>query len=66
MVYKHAYLDTSLLLHSVFMLSVVKMVLKGEVGCHVLNSHGIYIVDYGKSWQNHGIVFFEFLWEPRL
>ena len=37
-----------LLLHFAFMLSVVKMLLKGEVGGHVLNSHGNYIVDYGK------------------
>ena len=50
-----------LLLHSVFMLSVAKMLLKGEVGGHVLNnSHGNYIVDHGKSLQNHGIVFFNF------
>ena len=46
-----------LLLHSLFMLSVVKMLLKGEVGGHALNSHGNYIVDHGKSWKNHGIVF---------
>ena len=52
MVYKHAYLNTLLLLHSAFMLSVVKMLLKGEVGGHALNSHGIYIVDHGKSWKN--------------
>ena len=31
MVDKHAYLNTLLLLHSVFMLSVVKIALKGEV-----------------------------------
>ena len=60
MVYKHAYLNTLLLLHSIFMLSVVKMALKGVVGGHALNSHGNYIVDHGKSW-NH---VFEFLWEP--
>ena len=40
MAYKHAYLSTLLLLHSTFMLRVVKMWLKGEVGGHVLNSHG--------------------------
>ena len=57
MVYKHAYLDTLLLLHFTFMLSVVKMPLKGEVGGHALNSRGNYIVDHGKSWKNHGIVF---------
>ena len=31
---------------------------------HALNSHGHYIVNHEKSWKNHGIVFFEFLWEP--
>ena len=49
-----------LLLHSAFMLSVVKMLLKGDVGGCDLNSHGIYIVDHGKSWN----CAFEFLWEP--
>ena len=34
-----------LLLHSAFMLSMVKMLLKGEVGGCALNSHGNYIVD---------------------
>ena len=42
------------------MLSVVKMLLKGEVGGHALNSHGNYVVDHGKSWKNHGIVFLNF------
>ena len=51
MVYKHAYLNTLLLLHSAFMLSVVKIPMKGEVvGC-ALNSHGNYIVDHGKIMQ---------------
>ena len=49
-----------LLLHSTFMLSLVKMLLKGEVGGPALNSHGNYIVDHGKSW----FCDFEFLWEP--
>ena len=49
-----------LLLHSAFMLSVVKMLLKGEVGDRALNSHGNYIVDHGKSWENHGIVLLNF------
>ena len=40
MVYKHAHLNTLLSLHSPFMLSVMKMLLKGEVGGHALNSHG--------------------------
>ena len=34
MVYKHASLNTLLLLNSTFMLSVVKMPIKGEVGGH--------------------------------
>ena len=42
------------------MLSVVKMLLKGEVRGCALNSHGNYIVDHGKSWINHGIVFLNF------
>ena len=49
-----------LLLHSAFMLSVVKMLLKGEVGGRALNSHGNYTVDCGKSWKNLGIVFLNF------
>ena len=49
MVYKHAYLITLLLLHSAFILRVVKMPLKGKVGGHALNSHGHYMVDRGKS-----------------
>ena len=46
------------------MLSVVKMLLKGEDGGHVLNSHENYIVDHGKSWKNHGIVFLNFCANP--
>ena len=53
-----------LLLYSAFMLSVVKLLLKGEIRVCALNKHGNYIVDHDKSWKNHGIVFFEFLWEP--
>ena len=49
-----------LLLHSAFMLSVVKLLLKGEAGVCALNSHGNYIVDRGKPWKNHGIVFLHF------
>ena len=64
MVYKHAYLNTLLLLHSTFILRVVKMPLKGEVGGHALNSHGNYIVEYGKTWKNHGIVFLNFCGNP--
>ena len=64
MVYKHAYLNTLLKLQSTFMLSVVKMPLKGEVGGYALNSLGNYIVDNGKSWKNHGIVFLNFCGNP--
>ena len=64
MVYKQAYLNTLLLLHSAFMLSVVKMPLKGEVGGRALNSCENHIVDHGKSWKNHGIVFFNFCGNP--
>ena len=53
-----------LLLHSAFMLSMVKMLLKGEFGGRALNSHGNYIVDHGKSWKNHGIVFLNFCGNP--
>ena len=38
------------------MLSVVKLLLKGEVGGQALNSHVNYIADHRKSWKNHGIV----------
>ena len=46
------------------MLSMVKLMLKGEVGVCALNSHGNYIVDHGKSWKNHGIVFLNFCGNP--
>ena len=46
------------------LLSMVKMPLKGEVGGLVLNSHGNYTVDHGKSWKNHGIVFLNFCGNP--
>ena len=42
------------------MLSVLKMPLKGEVEA----MHGNYIVDHGKSWKNHGIVFLNFCGNP--
>ena len=38
--------------------------LKGEVGGHALNSHGNHIVDHGKSWKNHGIVFLNICGNP--
>ena len=40
-----------LLLHSAFMLSVVKLLLKGEVGVCALNSPVNYIVDHGKIME---------------
>ena len=55
-----------LLLHSAFMPSVVKMLLKGEFGGSALDSYGNCIVDYGKSWGNHGILFFNFCGNPVL
>ena len=64
MVYKLAYLNTLLLLHSAFMLSMVKMLPKSEVGGHTLNSHRNQIIDHGKSWKNHGIVFLNFYGNP--
>ena len=53
-----------LLLHSAFMLSVVKILLKGEVGGHALNSHGNYSIDRGKSLKSHGNVFLNFCGNP--
>ena len=61
----HAWYTSMLsLLHSAFMLNVVKMLLKGEVGGCALNSHGNSIVDLTwkimeKSWN----CVFEILWE---
>ena len=46
------------------MLSVVKMLLKGEVGGRALNSHGNNIVDHGKSLEKSWNCAFEFLSEP--
>ena len=46
------------------MLCVVKQQLKGVVGRHALNSHRNYIVDHGKSWKDHGIVFLNFCGNP--
>ena len=53
-----------LLLHSAFMLSMVELLLKGEVGVCALSSHGNYIFDHGTSWKNHGIVFLNFCVNP--
>ena len=63
----HAWSTSMLfLLHSTFVLSVVKMPLKGEFGGHALKSHGNYIVDHGKLWKNHGIVFLNFCGNPAI
>ena len=51
MVYKHANLNILLLLHSAFMLCMVKMTLKGEVGGCELNSNGNNLVDHGKIME---------------
>ena len=48
------------------MLSMVKMLLKGEVGVEALNSLRNYIVDHGKSWKSHGIVFMNFCGNPAI
>ena len=46
------------------MLSVVKMLLKGEVGGCALNRHGNYIVVHRISWKNHGNVLLNFYGNP--
>ena len=51
MIYKHANLNVLLLLHSAFMLCVLKPPLNGAVGGHALNSHGNYIVYHGKIME---------------
>ena len=43
---------------------MVKLLLKGAVGVCALNSHRNYIVDHGKSWKSHGIVFLNFCGNP--
>ena len=53
-----------LLLHFPFLLSVVKLLLKGEVGVCALNSHGNKNVDHGKSLKNHEIVVLNFCGNP--
>ena len=61
----HGLSTSMLLLHSAFMLSMVKMLLKMEVGGGASNSHGNYIVDHGKSWKNHEIVLLNFCGNPK-
>ena len=47
-----------LILNTLLLLCVVKMLLKGEVGGHALNSHGNYIVDSGKSRNCVGTLYY--------
>ena len=53
-----------LLLHSAFILTMVKLLLKGEVGVCALSCQETYIVDHGKSWKNHGIMLLNFCGNP--
>ena len=48
---KCKYARSTMLLLSAFMLRVVKMLLKEEVGGNTLNSHGNYISDHGKIME---------------
>ena len=49
----HAWSTSMLLLmHSAFMVSMVKFLLKGGIGVCALNSHGNYIVDHGILFLN--------------
>ena len=59
MVYKDAYLNTLLLLQSAFLLSSVKMPLKGETGGHALVMEITFLM-----MENHRIVFLNFCWNP--
>ena len=63
MAYKHAYLNSLVLLHSAFILIVMKMPLKREVGGRTLKSHGNFIVDHGKSKE---LCFLNFCGNPDL
>ena len=66
-VYMYAWSTSMLLfLHSAFILSVMKMLLKREVGGSAVNSHGNYIADHGKIMEKSWNCVFEFLWEPCL
>ena len=48
--YRQVYsVHCTLRVYSAFMHSVLKLLLKGEVGVCELNSHGNYIVDHGKN-----------------
>ena len=60
MVYKHAYLNTLLLLHATFMLSLVKMQLKGRLEA----MHEIVMEITLLIMENHGIVFLNFCGNP--
>ena len=47
MVYKHAVVAA----FHIYMFSLVKLLLKGEVGVCALNSYGNYIIDHGKIME---------------
>ena len=53
MVYKHAFLNKHvlLLLHSAFMLCVVKMPLKGEVRSYVMEITSLIMENHGKIME---------------
>ena len=57
MVYKHAVV-------AAFLIYAQRCEGTAKRGGYALNSHGNYIVDHGKSWKNHGIVFLNFCGNP--
>ena len=61
MVYKHAVVAV---FHIYAQCGEGLVLLKREVVGRTLNIHGNYIVDHGKSWKNHGIVFWNFCGNP--
>ena len=60
MIYILAYLNTLLLLHSVYVLFAVKMPLKGEVGGCALKVMELTLL----IMENHGIMFLNFCGNP--
>ena len=52
------------LLHSAFMLSVVNILLKREVGGRALNSHGITSLIMENHGKKHGMMFLNFCGNP--
>ena len=64
MVYKHACIFKYITVAASVWWRNEDVAKTAEVGCNALNSHGNYIVDHGKSWKNHGIVFLNFCGNP--